>query len=64
LIALTAAGERFLKQMNVREEKLLSGLADGIPLDDFRRATALVRELKKRFEAEEWSRAARAARPR
>lgn len=64
LIALTAAGERFLKQMTVREEDLLSGLADGIPLGDFRRATSLVRELKRRLEAEEWSRAAIAARPR
>lgn len=63
LIVLTPAGKRFLKRMNAREEELLSELAKGIPLDDFRRATRLVRELKKRLESEEWSRAAAAARP-
>lgn len=63
LVVLTAAGRRFLGEMSKREEQLLSGLAEGMPLEDFRRATRLVRELKRRLESEEWSRAAAAARP-
>ena len=64
LVVLTSTGRRFLKEMSAHEKQLLSGLAAGIPLDDFRRATRLVRELKRRLESEEWSRAAAAARPR
>lgn len=63
LIVLTAAGKSFLGQMAAREEELFATLAEGIPLADFRRATRLVRELKRRLESEDWSRAAAAARP-
>lgn len=63
LIALSSAGRRFLNEMQQRERQLLSGLADGIPLDDFRHATELVREVKGRLESSEWEHAAAAARP-
>jgi DNA-binding MarR family transcriptional regulator len=56
LIALTGRGAGFLEKMEKREAELFRFLGRDLRLGDIRSATELVRELRRRFESEEWLR--------
>lgn len=56
LMSLTKRGTQFLEDLYGREAALFDFLAKGIPLEEIRAATDIVREIRHRLESEAWTR--------